>query len=483
VTNNDAAVHGVLLHWVDADDLTPTMLLDTTPASAHLAQDSPLRLGRSFHDLVAALVITPVASGVEAGAKWFDVAVAVGPPASNQPPSLSLTPSGLAVLPGQTVSFQADAADGDGDELAFFWDFGDGSFAGGTNLVQKSWRSAGDYTVRIEVSDLRGGVTSKHVVVRVGQPQGWRIAGHVLDEMGSPLAGVRVQNGRVLLQPGDHPDYAVTFTDSDGAFTLANQPQGRYEVGAFLPSHTLRPAGLSASVEVRDGDVSGVDFIGQPLPVVSVDVTSPTVEEGGDQAEFVFTRSGPTNDALPVWFALSGTAIHVQDYPSYPERVLTIPAGADSVRLPFTASPDSEEEDSETVTVTAVPPPDFSRLAFDGSETNLAYFNYPGWELRPHENAPLWHLIEPQFTVDSRSSATLTVLNAPPWGVQRVSVWGGFLQLRGQAGRTYVIEASTNLSAWLPISTNTLPSSPDLLPIAVPGAWSRRFYRSYLLSP
>jgi len=57
------------------------------------------------------------------------------------------------------------------------------------------------------------------------------------------------------------------------------------------------------------------------------------------------------------------------------------------------------------------------------------------------------------------------------------------LRFSGAAGMTYVTEASTNLTAWAPISTNTLAeSTADVLDTEA-GAFRQRFYRTVLQAP
>ncbi len=52
-------------------------------------------------------------------------------------------------------------------------------------------------------------------------------------------------------------------------------------------------------------------------------------------------------------------------------------------------------------------------------------------------------------------------------------------QLTGPAGSHYIIQASTNLTAWTPITTNVIPSEGVLL-IMDPAAanYNERFYRA-----
>ena len=81
------------------------------------------------------------------------------------------------------------------------------------------------------------------------------------------------------------------------------------------------------------------------------------------------------------------------------------------------------------------------------------------------------------FAVNSVTVST----NAPPQlsHLSRLAGGGFSFQLAGVSLGTYVTQASTNLTAWLPVATNLLPAS-GVLQIADPqaGAFSRRYYRA-----
>ena len=77
-------------------------------------------------------------------------------------------------------------------------------------------------------------------------------------------------------------------------------------------------------------------------------------------------------------------------------------------------------------------------------------------------------------------AATASFLIRPMYFVPGGSFSNGQfeLQLSGLAGKSYLFEASTNLSDWLFISTNVAPS--DLFQLIDPGAsnFPYRFYRA-----
>jgi hypothetical protein len=137
---------GSQLRWEPDDHALQSQYVDANPGSGNLGghQDRLLHLGRTFTDVLANLHFTPVRAGGEGDERWFDIEVRFGPFPSNRPPTLSLSASASNTVTGLPVTFTATAADPDGDALHFFWDFGDGTYAGGTDSVTHvfpSWRS------------------------------------------------------------------------------------------------------------------------------------------------------------------------------------------------------------------------------------------------------------------------------------------------------------------------------------------------------
>jgi hypothetical protein len=52
------------------------------------------------------------------------------------------------------------------------------------------------------------------------------------------------------------------------------------------------------------------------------------------------------------------------------------------------------------------------------------------------------------------------------------------LQLEGDVGPTYILLASTNLTSWTPLSSNTPVAMPLILTDTNAGKFPRRFYRA-----
>src|SRR6185436_3883645 len=114
---------------------------------------------------------------------------------NNVPPAVRISNAPQNAAPNQSVEFETSGFDSDGDVLAYHWDFGDNSISANVDRLQHAWTDPGDYVVRVEVSDMKGGIDSDYVVVRVGSPSTYQISGRVTDASGNPIQGVLVHNG------------------------------------------------------------------------------------------------------------------------------------------------------------------------------------------------------------------------------------------------------------------------------------------------
>ncbi len=238
---------GAVIYWdrFSAAGSQSSLLLDMNPGTP-TANDAPLQLGRTFVDAAAGIAITPV--GVIAGSPAaLDVRVNRGVFTTNRPPTVSLTASSTQVNPGASVSFTAMASDPDGDPLAYFWDFGDGSPSSNQAAQTKVLAIAREQLVRVVASDMKGGTATAFVVVRVGSPVTLRISGRVT-EMGAGVEGVRVVAGN-----------RSSFTDSMGQYVIVGVNVGTTTVTAVKSGYTLSAA-FTNPVSVMTPGATGIDF-------------------------------------------------------------------------------------------------------------------------------------------------------------------------------------------------------------------------------
>lgn len=115
-----------------------------------------------------------------------------------------------------------------------------------------------------------------------------------------------------------------------------------------IERYRLDPAQSVARMILRDNEAPVV-------PVVSIEATSPIAEETSYpyrrlplRGLFTIARTGPTNDALPVFVHYGGTAAPGVDYPMLPWLV-SIPAGASRVEVEVVPNVDGIREPIEVL--------------------------------------------------------------------------------------------------------------------------------------
>ena len=478
--------HGVILQWKSAGAGGNTLLIDTTYATYNRKNDCAVVIGRTFADPPAHIYITPIAEGGDSPTnKWIDVVVNLGPFPNNQPPTLSLSASAVQVEPGQPVVFTATAQDPNGDVLAYHWEFGDYTFGPNAPVVTNAWATAGQYVVRCEASDMKGGRASAFVVVIVGQPTTHMISGRVVDWLGNPLEGVRVHNGAPLpanppipqegaeeTQPPIAPTtHRYTYTDSQGRYTIGNIPPGTYNCRAFLYGYKIEPL-FPDPVDITSADAAGLDFVATPLTRVWVETLSDAPEigqpsEGVTNAGwFRICREGDLSQDLLVRYRVDGTAVIGTDYLMWDGNWwtniivrdgrtnivitqsaigrVTIPAGQPCVDMPVVAIPNEVGDGGKSVIFTLLLQTNDIRIT--SYLTNILITNYvtsnayyiitnteihyrtnlvsiPGWELLPWgpTNALTWFQTYPTYVISS-AEARLWILDDDPPNKPTVSV-------------------------------------------------------------
>jgi PKD repeat protein len=219
-TDNRWLMNGLGVRWARSDNNRQSLLLDTTPGSTDGKNDSAIVIGRTFSDPDVGLHITPLRKNGTVP-ESLDVQFYRGKFTNDIAPVVALSASSDAVAANALVRFTATASDADGDALAYFWDFGDGSFGTNGATASKAWSTTGDYLVRCTVTDMKGGTATDSVAVKVGSVTSYRLTGAVTRD-GRPLGGVRVFTSNTKL----------TYTDSDGSYILPGVTAGSYTLRA-----------------------------------------------------------------------------------------------------------------------------------------------------------------------------------------------------------------------------------------------------------
>jgi regulation of enolase protein 1 (concanavalin A-like superfamily) len=360
-TSNAWLRNGVLLNWSPwgYSDASNTaygsnaggQLLDTTPGSLDAKSDSSVVLGRTFSDTGARIHITPV-SKVGTSPESVEVMVQLGDFPGNQVPSLHLEATALTAAVNETLTFTAAALDPDGDPLAFSWDWGDRTFGANAAVVEKSWSSAGLYTVRCEVSDMRGGTRSALLPVTVGAPAGVRISGRVLAADGTPVTGARVSGVKAGTS---NTNRRLCLTDSEGRFILSGLPDDDYTLTAVHEQFAIT-AGFTNPVTASGQDLTAA-FTAVRQTAVAISLPDNSCREGGDGAVLRFTRLADSNSgALTVRLFVGGAAAmgDVRFTPAETYELttytFTLPDGGDILDVAVAAENDTTAEGPETMT-------------------------------------------------------------------------------------------------------------------------------------
>ena len=233
---------GVLLNWGDVNiNNGKPLLLDWTPATSS-KDDCPVLIGRTFSDTAAGIHITPILRGADAdGTTWIDVTVNRGAFPGNRKPSASVVASTVNPAVNASVTFTGSATDPDGDSLAYFWDWGDGTFtANNSTSATKSWSSSGTRTVRFHVTDKKGFTTTSQVLIQVGTSSTFFIQGVV-----STTAGALVE-GAVVRASATQSD----TTDSEGYYAITGLAAGSYTLSATKTGLSIQPGNFTNQVTV-----------------------------------------------------------------------------------------------------------------------------------------------------------------------------------------------------------------------------------------
>lgn len=247
-TSNAWLMNGVELHWdAWASSNGGSQLLDTTPGSANGKNDSAIVIGRTFSDSQTGIHITPVGKG-NTTPQSIDVVVNIGTfPSDNAPVIASLTCNPSSPVVNSAAALSCSASDPDGDTLAFFWEFGDGTFSTNNQATQsKTWSSANSYTVKCTVSDRKGKTAVATLNVGVVVSGTYAVSGNI-SSSGAPLSGVIVSDGT-----------RSSTTDSAGNYSITNVPNGTYTLTPSKTNYIFSPT--SQSVSVSNANAGGKNF-------------------------------------------------------------------------------------------------------------------------------------------------------------------------------------------------------------------------------
>jgi autotransporter-associated beta strand protein len=331
---------GVLVNWANINGgYQQPLLLDMAPNTS-TKEDAVLPMGKTFSDAAAGIHITPVGRGTDGdGVGWMDVTVNRGTFAGNVKPAVTLGATNANPAVSTSVTFTATASDPNGDTLAYFWDWGDGSTtANNSATANKSWSTTGTRTVRCIVSDMKGQTTTASMLVQVGTTNTFSIQGVVSTTLGAPMQGVVVSAS---------PTQSAT-TDGDGVYSITGLTAGTYTLTATKTGASFVTSGFTNPVTVGPNQ-QGKNFLAPPGAPVFTTAMKPGL-----------TDQGSNTGAIPLPLADSDTALSAltltsvsSDQAIIPDASITF--GGTSSRT-ITASAGSTVSGSVDITITATDP-------------------------------------------------------------------------------------------------------------------------------
>ena len=274
-------------------------------------EDAVVVIGRTYSDEVADIHFTPIAQGGENPNEWIDVLVNIGTQEDNTDPEItSFTASSTTVARYEVVDLQVEAEDADGDTLYYTWTFGDNSMVVeslNSSSASKSWDENDVYTVRVTVSDGKGGSDAKEIHVGVGDVSDLlAIKGRVIAG-GFPVQGVRVNIGQE----------EQAWTDGDGIYVLPNIVIDENFLTASKAGMRFEPL-FANPVILEDGvDAPGRDWVALgdgpasgtlQLAVTPYQTEIPILSQIAFRA-LAWDASGKWIEANPVWSVSGGGTI------------------------------------------------------------------------------------------------------------------------------------------------------------------------------
>ena len=322
------------------------------------------------------------------GDGYLDVAVRNGPFGSNSNPTATFTATASQVKSRDTVTFTADATDTNGDELIYAWYFSDNVAGSGKSFTRTfDQTTAGTITAKLIVSDLKGGVATVEQTITVAAANTANpvtVGSLTAVNTTKPLVTIQASDG--FATEGTTDGASLLISRFGTALTSALTVKLNYAgtgvndiVSTSLPA-TVTIAANQSSVNVPitlvdDANVEAVKQLTATLAtdstydislqnssalitlfdndrtVVSIEAIDKIASESGrDSAAFRISRSGPTTDALKVYYSAYGTAYNGSDYQTLNGEV-TILAGESAAVVLIQPVDDGVGEQTETVSI------------------------------------------------------------------------------------------------------------------------------------
>jgi hypothetical protein len=243
---SDIFEHGIFVHLGTKPDSTAfgfttpmdDALLDMRMDTIDNFDDAPLLLGRSYSDYDADVHITPIAKGGTTPMDYLDVVVNIGTVDSGEAkaPNFTLNISNQFPEIGETVAISILPEDGLLHKYSYAWYLNENPLAEPEYLNQptitRSFSEAGMFVIRVVVTDLKGGISSRNIIFRVGEYEKKSesmITGTVRSNNGD------MQGARVEVVPAPLVEHMVDVVGDSGKYSIPDGSNGalQYRMDGF----------------------------------------------------------------------------------------------------------------------------------------------------------------------------------------------------------------------------------------------------------
>ena len=158
-------------------DNAENFLIDMTLNTPQDFSDAFLLLGNTFSDYDSDVHFTPIAKGGTDPMEYLQVVVNMGTVQSNKSaaPQFTVKVSNNRPQVGEFVNLSVQTDDNNASAYAYSWFINDVPESDPSVLnkpfLLKTFSSPGDVVVRVVVSDFKGGISSRNVILKVGDYQ------------------------------------------------------------------------------------------------------------------------------------------------------------------------------------------------------------------------------------------------------------------------------------------------------------------------
>ena len=187
--------------------------------------DAFLLPGYTYSDYQADTHITTISKGGVAPMEYLNIVVNVGTVGNGeaQAPTLTIDASTRKPSVGEYVELSARVTDANVSDYAYAWFLNEvpemEPEAFNQPTLKKSFDKSGEYVVRVVVSDMKGGIASKNLVLQVGDYHSTAkstISGIVRSGKGE------IQGARVVIEPAPIVEHTVSLAGSLAGSYLPN---------------------------------------------------------------------------------------------------------------------------------------------------------------------------------------------------------------------------------------------------------------------